>query len=248
MEKTIITYRGRKLFTLGHTGTFINYIFWFIFGCAWLAIGVYSFIQDGLTLISALGYILGTGIIVTAIWAMYVNRKEVIDNKRLAKERLKIDELISYHKSRHQISQKECHTIIQDSKEQNYLIDRRVWEIFSEVLMTTQSYTNKQLDLIKYIYDGMGIDKYFFELDNNLLKDKFFRGQKVIAIKKTAFYPMHVKLTIQRKMEKPSFNPNGKDFYICITCDTSSKRVVVAEDEIMDYDMWKESLMSSSNS
>jgi NADH:ubiquinone oxidoreductase subunit 6 (subunit J) len=235
MERTIITYRGRKLFTLGHTGTFVNYILIFLFGCGWLGFAVYSSLnEDMVGVVSILGYCLGMVIIITSLWAMCVNRKEVWDNKQKAKEIEILKSILYAAKSQPVKSSKENHLLKQDSVENIYIINSTVWEILMEILISSKYFQNKQIELVKLIYDGLGIDSYYFELDNKLVTDKFFRGQEVITIKDSYMIRAHTVLIVLKKEYRPSFLTNTEDHYLCEVKFTG-KHILIGENDIINY-------------
>lgn len=234
MEKTIITYRGRKLFTLGHTGTFVNYIFIFIFGCGWLSLGIFGSINRDL-IMAIIGCILGVGIMLASSWAMYVNRKEVIDNKLFTKEKEKIDAILATKKSQYSKSNKEHYLLKQNSEEKRYLIDTYVWVLLNEILLFSKYFQNRQIELVRIIYDGLSIDSYYFDLDNNLVTDKFLRDQKVITIKPTPFVPINTILIVKSNMGQSPISTENN--YLCQMVD-NNRRVMVPEDTITDYVNW----------
>ena len=234
MEKTIITYRGRKMFTLGHDGTFIFQFFQFLFGCGWLSAGiVFSF--EEFSFMTILGYVFGLSFMLIAGYAMYENRKEVYDQRQRKNDLQKIKALLSIKKSDYKATQNEKHILVQDGKEDIYIIDAYAWQLLNEILLFTKSFKKSQVELIKLIYDGIGIDHYYFELDNNLIKDKFLREQKVITIKPTPFAPINTILIVKANMGPSPVSTENN--YLCQMVD-NNRRVMVPEDEITDYANW----------
>lgn len=247
MERTNVTYRGKTLFTLGHTGTFITYIFIFLLGCGWLWIGIDSIIEGWGTLYAIMGCVFGLGSMTIAFIAMYENRKEVIDAKKLQEEKKRINVLLERRKDQYQKYLKENHVLKQYSEEKEYIVDKYAWDLLNDILIFSKCYTDKQLDLIRLIYDGIGLDSYYFDFDNHLINDKFYREQIVITTKTTKMVPANTILIVKSKERTPSFLQNLSDKYqieqpiqyFCTIKDTG-KFALIDETDIMDYNEWLE--------
>ena len=192
---------------------------------------IFSFIED-FSFISILGYIFGLAIILIAGHAMYENRKEVFENRRINNDLKKIHSLLSVKKEEYRANKKEEHILRQKGRERSYLIDAYAWKLMNEILLFTTSFQNSQVELIKLIYDGLGLDHYYFELDNKLIKDKFLRNQKVITIKPIPLVPVNTILQVETKMEESSFS--NISYYICRIVE-NNKRVMIPDDTITDY-------------
>ena len=243
MEKTIITYRGKPMFVLGHIGTFIMYVLWLAFGGGWLSLGIVFSIDGEKGIFPTICYIFGVVFITIACCAMYSNIKEFVDKKRKAKELKGIKALLSIKKSSYATipytSNKEHHLLIQNREKKDFVVNNYVWSVFSEILLFSKYFRGKQVDLVKIIYDGLGIDSYYFELDNHLIKDKFIRGQEVITITPDRYNmcPLYTRLTVKLKNEPFFLSPDAESAYSCVIYNTNIS-VIVAESEIMDYEEW----------
>lgn len=233
MEQTKVTYRGRELFTLGHFGTFINYILIFLFGIGWLSAGVVLIVnsKDGSLIFPIVACVVGLGIMFIAYIAMYDNRKEVIENRKFDKDIKLISEKLEEIKSAYKDNGKSVHRIVDNSKEGEVIVDNFVWNVFEKLLPATNSFSNSQLTLLTKIYDGLELDSYDFLLDNGLIKDKFIRKQVVAAVKDIQEAKAGTRMIVKMKLDPPSFAPHLGNSYLCEIIGTNS-RVLVSENEI----------------
>jgi len=182
-----------------------------------------------------------------AFIAMYENRKEVIDAKKLQEEKKRINVLLERRKDQYQKYLKENHVLKQYSEEKEYIVDKYAWDLLNDILIFSKCYTDKQLDLIRLIYDGIGLDSYYFDFDNHLINDKFYREQIVITTKTTKMVPANTILIVKSKERTPSFLQNLSDKYqieqpiqyFCTIKDTG-KFALIDETDIMDYNEWLE--------
>lgn len=166
MESTTITYRGRKLFTVGHFGTFIIQILIFLFGCGWLSIGIAAAVDGWGIGYTIMGLAVGLGIMATAFYAMYENRKEAKVEKEYKREVKKLSPLLSKKRLKYQNLGKGQHVLKQDNVEKEYIVDNYAWEVLNDLLLYSDRFRNSQVELIEIIYDGLGIGREIFEYDN----------------------------------------------------------------------------------
>lgn len=232
MERTKITYRGRVVAELGHTGTFFLYILYLLFGCGWFGLGI-DFISDGVSAMSLIAIILGLIFISASLYGIYDNRKEVFDKKKVEKESKRIESFLLNKKNAQRPQEVlSTRTINQHGKEIDIIVDDYIWNTMKEIECFSLMWRNTELDLILKIFEGLNIDSYDFELKNNLINDRYIRGQKVITIKGNYFVPANTILTIEGK----GFDlmPGNKEYF----CRCNERRVVVNESDIIDYKEW----------
>ena len=236
MAQTVISYRGKRTVTLGQFGTLMIYIFMFIFGCGWLSIGV-LFCYEG-NFIAIFPFLVGFIIVFISGWTIYDNQKDIIEDRRYKKAMKKIDDLLIIKKTQYKPSTIGVHPLLDGSKTDDYLMDEYAWNTLQEILLVTKYYERDQITLARIVYDGLGIDSYYFDLYNNFITDKFIRGQKVVLIDDEEDIPVNSILTIRYKSKVPTVSGYELEEYSCYQEDTD-KYIFVYSSQIMDYEEWK---------